>query len=67
MATGVQVWAHQFSQGTTNRLVQTFSLAGGMGEVGVPCSALSEPTHRSTLVTKGMGNVLEIRTLSLSA
>ena len=67
MATSVRVWAHQFSQGTTNRLVEALSLVGGMGEVTLPRSALSEPMHKNTSVTKGMGNVLEVKTLSLSA
>ena len=67
MATGIKVWAHQFSEGTTNRSVQAFSLVGGMGEVRLPHLALRESTHRNTLVTMGMGNVLEVKTLSLLA
>ena len=67
MATGVQVRARQFSQGATNRLVQAIGVAGGVGKVRLPCTALAESTHRNTSITQGMGNVLEIKTLALLA
>ena len=60
VATGVQVWARQFSQGATNRLVQAIGVAGGVGKVTLPHMALVKPTHRNMSITQGMGNILEM-------
>ena len=67
MATGVQVWAHQFSQGVANGVVETIGVAGGLGKIRLSCTALIKPTHRNTSIAQGMGNVLEIKTPALFA